>query len=75
VIWYGLLAPVGTPPDVVAKLNKEVIRVLGLPVVRERMTVFDFDISTGTPAEFAAYIKQEVAQWAKVVKQAGIKIE
>ena len=75
VIWYGMLAPAGTPPDVIAKLNKEVIRVLGLPAVRDRMAVFDFDISTGTPSEFAAYIKTEVAQWAKVVKQAGIKID
>ena len=75
VIWYGMLAPVGTPQDVVAKLNKEVIRVLGLPAVRDRMGVFDFDISTSSPSEFTSYIKSEVAQWAKVVKQAGIKIE
>lgn len=72
VIWYGMLAPAGTPEDLIAKLNKEVIRVLGLPVVRERLASLDFDISTSTPAEFGAYIKSELVQWAKVVKAAGI---
>ena len=71
-IWYGMLAPAGTPPDIIAKLNQEIIRILELPVVRERMAAFDFAISTSTPAEFGAYIKKELAQWAKVVKEAGM---
>lgn len=75
VIWYGMLAPAGTPQDIVAKLNKEVVRILGLPAVRERLAVFDFDISTTTPSEFGAFIKKEMAQWAKVIKEAGVKIE
>ncbi len=75
VIWYGMLAPAGTPPDIVARLNKEVIRILGLPAVRDRLAVFDFQIATSTPSEFGTYIKSELAQWAKVIKQAGIKIE
>lgn len=76
-IWYGLLAPVGTPQDIIDKLNKEVIRVFGLPAVRDRMAAFDFDIATGTgtPGEFGAYLKNAVAQWAKVVKEAGVKVE
>ena len=75
VIWYGMLAPAGTPQDIILRLNKELIRVMGLPVVRERMAVHDFDISTSSPAEFAAFIKAEIAQWAKVIKQAGVKID
>jgi len=73
-IWYGMLAPAGTAQDIVARLNKELIRILNLPVVRERMATFDFDIATSTPAEFADYIKREVAQWKKVVTEAGVKI-
>lgn len=74
VIWYGMLAPAGTPQDIVARLNKELNRILGLPAVRDRMAKFDFDIATSTPSEFGAYIKSEIAQWAKVVKEAGVKI-
>ena len=71
-IWYGMLAPARTPPEIVARLNKELIRIMGLPAVRERMQALDFDIATSTPAEFAAYIKSEIAQWAKVIKQAKV---
>jgi tripartite-type tricarboxylate transporter receptor subunit TctC len=74
VIWYGMLAPAGTPQDIVERLNKELIRVLGLQAVRERMAADDFVIATSTPAEFGDYIKREMAQWAKVVKQAGVKL-
>ena len=48
---------------------------MSLPAVRDRMTAHDFEISTSTPAEFGAYVKSEIAQWAKVIKQAGVKIE
>jgi len=75
VIWYGMLAPAGTPQDIIGRLNNEVVRIMNLPAVRERMGVFDFDISTGTPAQFGAYIKAEMVQWAKVIKEAGVKIE
>lgn len=74
-IWYGMLAPAGTPQEIVARLNKELIRIMSLPAVRERMATFDFDIATSTPGEFAEFIKREVAQWRKVVKEAGVKIE
>jgi len=75
VIWFGLYAPAGTPQDVIAKLNQETIRILSLPAVRERLATHDFDIQTSSPAEFGAYTKREIAQWAKVIREAGIKIE
>ena len=62
VIWYGMLAPAGTPPDLVAKLNTEVIRIFGLPSVRERWAAQDFEIATTTASNFSAYIKSELAQ-------------
>jgi tripartite-type tricarboxylate transporter receptor subunit TctC len=73
VIWYGMLAPAGAPADIIARLNKELVRIMGLAAVRERMAAFDFVISTSSPEEFGAYFKRELAQWAKVVKEAGIK--
>ena len=74
-IWYGLLAPVGTPPDVVDKLNKEVIRVFNLPAVRDRMAALDFEIALASPADFGTYLKKAVSQWTRVVKEAGVKVE
>ena len=74
-IWYGMLGPAGTPQGIVARVNNELTRVLNLPAVRERMAIFDFDIATSTPAEFSDYIKREVVQWGKVVKEAGVKID
>ena len=73
VIWYGMLAPAGTPAPIIGQLNKELVRIMNQAAVRERMAAFDFEISTSSPEEFGAYFKRELAQWAKVVKEAGIK--
>jgi tripartite-type tricarboxylate transporter receptor subunit TctC len=71
--WYGLLAPGATPRLIVERLNREVVRIVQLPDVRERLTTEAFEIPTDTPELFAAYIKADVAKWAKVVKETGIK--
>ncbi|MCC6531097.1 MAG: tripartite tricarboxylate transporter substrate binding protein [Burkholderiales bacterium] len=73
VIWYGLLAPAGTAADIIGRLNKEMIRIMTLPAVRERMAAFDFEIATSSPEDFGSFFKKELAQWAKVVKDAGVK--
>ena len=75
VTWFGVLAAGGTPPDVVAKLNAEIIRVLGMPAVRERLAGQGIDIMTSTPAQYLDYIKSESVRWAKVVKEAGAKLD
>lgn len=75
VIWFGLIAPAGTPPDIVAKLNKEVIRILDLPSLRSRLLAQDIEIRTMSPAEYGAYIRSEIALWTKLVKETGVKIE
>jgi tripartite-type tricarboxylate transporter receptor subunit TctC len=74
VPWFGLLAPAGTPPAVIAKLHDETIRVLAMPDVRKTMEQQGLDIIGNSPAEFAAAIKTETPQWAKVIKDAGIKL-
>jgi len=73
--WHGLLAPAGTQDSVIAKLNAEVNRLIRSPDVVERFKVQGIDLIGGTPAEFAAFIRQDVAKYAKLVKSAGIKMD
>ena len=75
VTWFGVLAPAGTPPDIVAKLNAEIIRLLGTAPVRERLAAQGIDIITSTPTQYLDYIKSETVRWAKVVKEAGAKVD
>jgi tripartite-type tricarboxylate transporter receptor subunit TctC len=74
VPWFGLMAPAGTPPDIIDKIYKETITDLALPDVRKAMGDQGLDIIGNTPAEFDAVLKKEIPQWAKVIKDAGIKI-
>jgi tripartite-type tricarboxylate transporter receptor subunit TctC len=73
--WYGLLAPAGTPRELVLRLNAEVGRTLRAPDARERLFSIGAEPLSQTPEEFTAFIAAEVAKWAKVVKAAGIRIE
>lgn len=74
-VWFGTVAPAGTPPDVVAKINAEINRILTLPEVKERFTGGGIEIIGGTPESFGALIRKEAATWAKVVKDANIKAD
>jgi tripartite-type tricarboxylate transporter receptor subunit TctC len=71
--WFALMAPAGTPAPVIAKLHQEAARILALPDVRKRFDELGMEVIGNTPAEFAAVIKAETPQWAKVIKEAGIK--
>lgn len=73
--WYGILAPAGTPPEVVRKLNAEINRILQLPDVRERLTALGTEPTGGTAEQFAQVIRTDTARWARVVGDAGIRIE
>ena len=74
VPWFGLIAPAGTPPHIIDKIYKETIADLALPDVRKAMAQQGLDIIGNTPAEFEAVLKKEIPQWAKLIKEAGIKI-
>jgi tripartite-type tricarboxylate transporter receptor subunit TctC len=74
VPWFGLLAPAGTPPDIVKKLHDETVKVLGMPDVKKQFAETGLEPIGNTPTEFAAAIKTETPQWAKVIKDAGIKL-
>ena len=73
--WYGLLAPAGTPREIIMRLNSEVGRALREPDARERLYSIGAEPMNGTPEEFTAYIAAEMAKWSKVVKTAGIRVE
>ena len=73
--WYGVVAPAGTPRYAIDKLNSEIVRITKSPQVTNKL-VEEAVIPVGsTPAEFAAYIKAEIARWGKVIKTAGITLE
>src|SRR5712672_853934 len=74
VPWFGLLAPTGTPQDVLDKLHNETVKTLAMPEVRKKFDDLGLEPVGNTPAEFAAIIRKETPEWAKVIKDAGIKL-
>ncbi|MBS1216959.1 MAG: hypothetical protein H6R21_92 [Proteobacteria bacterium] len=71
--WYGLLAPAGTPADIVTKLNSEVVAILKSPEMFDRLSKEGADPVGNSPAEFARHIQAEIEKWRKVIKAAGIR--
>jgi tripartite-type tricarboxylate transporter receptor subunit TctC len=72
--WFGLLAPAGTPKDVVAKLSAETARIIRLPDIHKRVSELGAEPVGGKPEEFAALIQSEIAKWAKVIKDAKVEL-
>jgi len=76
VSWFGLFAPAGTPREAVAKINADVQRVLADPDFREKFLAPNyFEPISGSPEEFAAYVKREAAKWSQVIRQAKITVD
>jgi tripartite-type tricarboxylate transporter receptor subunit TctC len=73
--WNGVLAPAGTPKQVITRLNRELTHIITLPEVRERFKREGLDPSTNTPEEFAARMRSEASKWAQLIKASGIKAE
>ena len=73
--WFGLLAPAGTPPAVIARLNGEIATWLGTPEAKEKMLALGANAAGGTPEDFAKHIAAETAKWQKVVKESGAKVD
>jgi tripartite-type tricarboxylate transporter receptor subunit TctC len=73
--WFGLLAPAGTPADVVNRIQQEVARSLASPALKERLAALGAIPSGNTPAQFAALIEAEHRKWADVVKASGAKVD
>ena len=73
VAWNGLTAPARTPKEVIARLNADVLKVVRSPELAERLKAEGSDPVGNSPAQYAAFLRDEIAKWAKVIKQAGIK--
>ena len=73
--WYGLLAPGATPRPIVERLNTEIVRILKLPDVAQRLKAEAYEVPGETPDQFAAVVRAEVAKWAPIVRETGIKAE
>lgn len=71
--WVGSAAPAGTPERIIDTLNREMVRILKLEDVRERLDLLGFEARGSTPGEFRAFLKEEVKRWQRVIKDAGIK--
>jgi tripartite-type tricarboxylate transporter receptor subunit TctC len=74
-LWYGMLAPAGTPPEIVARINADMRKALALPEVKNALSAQGMEVAPSSPEEMGALMKKDAARWAAVVKQAGIKGE
>jgi len=74
-LWYGVLAPAGTPRAIVNKLNAEIARITALPDVMDLLRTQGVEIATGSADEFARFLQQEVSRWKKVIAETGLRGE
>ena len=74
-VWYGVLAPAGTPQDIVTRLNHELVRIFNLPDIKAKLLAQGGELATGSPAEFTEFIRNDVAKWNRVIRAANIEQE
>jgi tripartite-type tricarboxylate transporter receptor subunit TctC len=74
-LWLGFMAPAGTPPDIVSRLNREINDAVANPAVRERFAKLGLEPLTATPREFGALIRSETAKWAELIKKSGARVD
>lgn len=75
LVWFGLFAPAGTPPDVVRKIQEESARALATPKMRETLNSQGLVVVASTPADFGKRVANEIAKWRKVIQETGIKLD
>jgi tripartite-type tricarboxylate transporter receptor subunit TctC len=74
-VWFGMVAPAGTPPDIVARLNAALAKAAATPSFRDRLTEQGYDVLSSTPAQMTDSIRSEMAKWSKIVKASGAKVD
>jgi tripartite-type tricarboxylate transporter receptor subunit TctC len=74
-VWFGIVAPAGTPPAILAKLNAELNRMLTMPDVKQKFADQGVEPVGGPPGRFAEHLKVQIEKWTKVVKDSGVKVE
>jgi tripartite-type tricarboxylate transporter receptor subunit TctC len=75
ITWHGVVVPAATPAPLIERLNRDIVGVLRMPDLRERLATLGAEVVAGTPREFADYIAAEIPKWAKVVRDSGARIE
>lgn len=75
IAWFGLLAPAGTPKDIIDKAQAEVARIVQLPDIRKRITVLGGEPVADTPEQFAAIIHGDIVKWKKVAAAAHVRVD
>ena len=75
ITWYGLFAPAGVKPDIVARLNAEVVKLMNAPDTRARLAKVELEAAPSTPAELGKFVREESEKWARVIKDANIRIQ
>ncbi|MBS0455397.1 MAG: tripartite tricarboxylate transporter substrate binding protein [Proteobacteria bacterium] len=73
--WQGIVAPAGTPPEIVAKLNSTILEILRTPEIRSKLVNLGAEVIANSPEEFGQFLSKETQRWSAVVKQANIKLE
>jgi len=73
--WQGMFAPAGTPPAILAKLNAELVKAINAPDMKEYFASQGFFVGGNSPAEFRAFLDREIPKWARIVKEANVKID
>ena len=74
-VWWGLLAPSGTPAALIEKLHQATVQILALPDLRKRFEVMGIEPVGNSPAEFSGVIAAELPKWAKLIREAGIRLD
>ena len=75
VNWFGIVVPAGTPREIIARLHSEIVKILRMPDISERLTAQGSDPVGSSPDEFGAFMKSETAKWARVIKEANIRAD
>lgn len=73
--WFGVLAPAGTPANIINTLNDHIVKAMRAPDLAERFAKEGADVIASSPAQFGSHLKAELARWAKVVKEAGLRTD
>jgi tripartite-type tricarboxylate transporter receptor subunit TctC len=73
--WFGILAPAGTPREIVTRLNGEILQIVAQPATKEQLLKMGFEIVPNTPEQYAAFVKEEHARWGKIVRDLNLKAE
>ncbi len=75
VTWYGLLAPTGVKPEIIERLNAEVVKLMNAPETKNKLAQVGLDAATSTPAEFGTFVRAEYEKWGRVIKAADIRVQ